>query len=164
MSFVIRVYTPAYILIGQSESNNAFLGWLNNPNKQTLDLMEAQGLSLDPNATLVNFSQSLITLPKGQIVVIDMVSPEAQASVQMSPRAELSVLYSGRFVIQANLHPTGDMPISNIFNVIGGDFFPVSDAWLHPVIPTRRLPTDHARVMIVNKSFVDFYHARTQPE
>jgi hypothetical protein len=161
MSFVVRIYTPAYMLIGQSESSNAFLGWFNNPNKQTLDLMEVQGLSLDPSATLANFSQPVVTLPKRQIVAIDMVSPEAQASVQMSPRAELAVLYTGRFVIQANMHPTGDMPISNIFNVVGGDFFPVSDARLHPIIPTRKLPTDHARVMIVNKTSVNFYHART---
>lgn len=163
MSFVIRVYTPSYVLIGQSESSNAFLGWLNNPNKQTLDLLEVQGLSLDPNATLVNFSQPLVTLPKRQILAIDMVSPEAQASVQMSSRSELSVLYTERFVIQANLHPTGDMPVSHMFNVIGGDFFAVSDVQLHPIIPTRKLPTNSARVMIVNKSFVDFYHARTYP-
>jgi hypothetical protein len=161
MSFVIRVYTPSYVLIGQSESSNAFLGWLNNPNKQTLDLLEVQGLSLHPNATLVNFSQPLVTLPKRQILAIDMVSPEAQASVQMSSRAELSVLYTERFVIQANLHPTGDMPVSHMFNVMGGDFFPVSNAQLHPIIPTRNLPTNSARVMIVNKSFVDFYHSRT---
>jgi hypothetical protein len=160
MSFVIRVYTPAYVLTGQSESTNAFLGWLNNPNKQTLDLLEVQGLSLDPNASLANFSQPLATLPKKQIVAIDLTSPEAQASVQLSPRTELSVLYTERFVIQANMHPTGDMPVSNIFNVVGGDFLPVSDARLHPVIPTRKLPADYARVLIVNKLAVNFYHTR----
>jgi hypothetical protein len=161
MSFVIRAYTAAYVLIGQSESTNAFLGWLNNPNKRTLDLLEVQGLSLDPDATLTNFSQPLVTLPKNQILAIDMVSPAAQASVQMSSRAELSVLYTERFVIQANMHPSGDMPISNIFNVVGGDFLPVSDARLFPAIPTRTLPTDSARVLVVNKYFVNFYHPRT---
>jgi hypothetical protein len=161
MDFVIRVYTPAYVLIGQSESTNAFLGWLNNPNKQTLDLFEVQGLSLDLNATLVSLSPPVITVPKRQILAIDLVSPEAQASVQIPARAELSVLYTERFVIQANMHPSGDMPVSNLFNVVGGDFLPVSDARLHPVIPTRKLPTDLARVLLVNKSFVNFYHTRT---
>jgi len=32
--------------------------------------------------------------------------------------------------------------------------------WLHPLVPIRKLPADSARVMIVNKTFVDFYHAR----
>jgi hypothetical protein len=159
MSFVIRVYTPAYALIGESESTNAFLGWLNNPNKRTLDLFEVHGLSLDPSATLTNFSQSQVTVPKNRILAIDMVSPKAQASVQLPSRAELSVLYTERFVIQANMHPTGDMPVSNIFNVLGGDFLPVSDAKLHPVIPTSKLPTDHARVLVVSKLFVNFYHS-----
>jgi hypothetical protein len=161
MSFIIRVYTPTYMLIGQSESTNAFLGWLNNPNKQTLDLLEAQGLCLDPNSTLVNFSQPLVTLPKRQIEAIDLVSPEARASVQIPSRAELSVLYTGRFVIQANMHPGGDTQLRNLLNIVGGDFFPVSDARIHPVIPTRKLPVDHAQVLIVNKLSVNFYHART---
>jgi hypothetical protein len=161
MSFVIRVYTPAFVLIGQCESSNAFLGWLNNPNKKTLDLMDVQGISLDPDASVVNFSQPMVTFPKGQILAIDMVSPEAQASVQTSARAELAVLFTQRFVIQANMHPSGDMPVSNILNVIGGDFFPVSDARLHPVLPTRKLPTDQAARLVVNKSFVNFYHTRT---
>jgi len=161
MSFIIRVYTPAYVLIGQSESTNAFLGWLNNPNKQTLDLFEVEALSLDPHATLVNLSQPLVTLPKRQVQAIDLVSPEAQSSVQLTSRTELAVLYTDRFVIQANMHPSGDMPIGNIFNVIGGDFFPVSDARLYPLVPTRKLPTDQARVLVVNKYSVNFYHERT---
>jgi hypothetical protein len=161
MSFVIRVYTPAYMLIGQSESNNAFLGWLNNPNKHTLDLLEVQGVSLNPDSVLSSFSQPLVTLPKNQIVAIDMVNPDAQAAVQVPPRAELVVLYTERFVIQAHMHPAGDMPISNLFNVMGGDFFAVTNAKLHPVVSTRKLPVDTAKVLVVNKSFVDFYHART---
>ncbi len=160
MSFTVRIYTPAYVITGQSESNNAFLGCLNNPNKQTIDLTEVQGLSLDPAAVLSSFAQALVTLPKRQVVAIDLVSPEAQASVQRSPRADLAVLYTARFIIQASMHPTGDMPLSNMFNVMGGDFFPVSDARLHPLIPTRKLPAETARVLIVNKTFVDFYHAR----
>lgn len=160
MSFDIRVYTPAYVLSGRSESTNAFLGWLNNPDKQTLDLWGVEGFTLHPNATLVNFAQPTLTLPKRQIVSIDLSSPEAEAAVQLPPRAELAVLFTERFVIQAKLHPTGDMPISHIFNVGGGDFIAVSDARLHALIPTRALPADQARVLIVNKTFVNFYHAR----
>ena len=161
MSFIIRVYTPAYMLIGQSESTNAFLGWLNNPNKQTLDLFEVQGLSLDPNATLFNFSQPTVTIPKGQIEAIDLFSLEAQASIQLPSRTELTVLYTNRFVVQASMHPSGDMAVSNLFNVVGGDFLPVSDARLYPLVPTRKLPADHAQVLVVNKYSVNFYHPRT---
>ncbi len=71
------------------------------------------------------------------------------------------MLYTDRFVVQANMHPSGEMPVSNIFNVVGGDFLPVSDARLYPLVPTRKLPTDHAQVLIVNKHSVNFYHART---
>jgi hypothetical protein len=160
MSFIVRVYTPAYALEGRSESTNAFLGWLNNPNKRTLDLFEVQGLSLDPSATLASFSQPQVTVPKNRILAVDMVSTQAQSSVQLPSRAVLAVLYTERFVIQANVHASGDMPISNVFNVVGGDFLAVSDAKLHPIIPTRKLPTDYAHVLVLSKLFVNFYHPR----
>ena len=55
-------------------------------------------------------------------------------------RAEMAVLYTPRFVIQAHLHPAGDMRVSNLFNVMSGMVFPTSRAQLHPIVPTCKLP------------------------
>jgi hypothetical protein len=161
MSFTIRVYTPAYLLTGQSESTNSFLGWLNNTAKQTLELANVDGLCLDPDALLVHFAQPCIVLPKVQIVAIELVSPEALASLSVGDRAERVVLYTARFVIQANLHPPGEMPVTNYFNIMSGSYFPVTHAQLHPIVPTRKLPADCAFLMVVNRCHVDFYHPRT---
>ena len=50
--FKVRILTPAYLLTGEVEENNAFLGWLNNKDKSTLDLHNVEGLVLDPNAAM----------------------------------------------------------------------------------------------------------------
>lgn len=158
--FKVRVLTPAYLLTGEVEENTAFLGWLNNKDKLTLDLHNVEGLVLDPESSLPATAAPLVTLAKSQVVAVDMLSPEGQRTISVSNRKELAVLYTGRFVVQGNLHPTGDMPINNIPNVVKSNFVPLTQVQLHPLLPTRKLPALEAAVMIFNWAHVDFYHAQ----
>lgn len=156
--FKVRVLTPAYLLTGEVEENNAFLGWLNNKDKSTLDLRNVEALILDPNASMPATSAKMVTLAKSQVVGIDMLDPVGQRTINLSGRTQLAVLYSSRFIIQANLHPTGDMPISNIPNVVKSDFVPASRVKFHPLLPTRTLPSLESPLIIFNWRHIDFYH------
>ncbi len=156
--FKVRVLTPAYLLTGEVEENNAFLGWLNNKDKSTLDLHNVEGLLLDPNAAMPATSAKMVTLAKSQVVGLDMLDSVGQRTISVGSRAQLAVLYTARFIIQANLHPTGDMPISNIPNVVKSDFVPVTRAKLHPLLPTRKLPSLESVLMLLNWRHIDFYH------
>jgi len=158
--FSVRVLTPAYLLTGQVEESNAFLGWLNNKDKNTLDLHEVEALVLNPNASIPAVAAELVTLDKSQVVGIDMFSPEAQRAMRVPERAELAVLYTARFIIQANLHPSGEMPINRIPDVVKSNFVPVSQARLHPLLPTRRLPSLESPLLILNWRHIDFYHGQ----
>ena len=158
--FQVRVITPAYLLTGQVEEAHSFLGWLNNKDKATLDLHNVEALVLDPKASIPATATKLATVHKSQVVAIDLFSSEAQRTVQVAGRAELSVLYTARFIIQANLHPTGDMPISRIPDVVKSNFVAITQARLHPLLATRQLPALESPVMILNWHYVDFYHGR----
>jgi hypothetical protein len=158
--FKVRVLTPAYLLTGEVEENNAFLGWLNNKDKSTLDLHNVEGLILDPNAAMPATTAKMVTLAKSQVVGIDMLDPAGRRTINVGSRAQLAVLYTARFIIQANLHPTGDMPISNIPNVVKSDFVPATQVNLHPLIPTRKLPSLESALILFNWRHIDFYHAR----
>lgn len=158
--FKVRVLTPAYLLTGEIEENTAFLGWLNNKDKLTLDLHNVEGLVLDPDSSMPATAAPLVTLAKSQVVAIDMLSPQGQRTINLSERRQLAVLYTARFIIQANLHPTGEMPINNIPNVVKSNFVAVSQAQLHPLLPTRKLPSLESALMVLNWNHIDFYHGR----
>ena len=85
---------------------------------------------------------------------------ETSDLISMPPRRDLIVLYTRRFVIRAHVHPGGEMAVTNFLNVMGGSFFPATGVQFHPVVPTRELPVDYARLMIVNKGCVDFFHTQ----
>ncbi len=157
--FKVRVLTPAYLLTGEVEENNAFLGWLNNKDKNTLDVHNVEALVLDPQASLPATRAKMVTLAKSQVVGIDMVSPAGQRTINVGSRAELAIFYTARFLIQARLHPTGDMPIQNIPNVVKSDFVAVSSVKLHPLLPTRKLPALESVLLLLNWRHIDFYHA-----
>jgi hypothetical protein len=158
--FRVRVLTSAYLLTGEVEENSAFLGWLNNKDKSTLDLHNVEALVLEPNASMPATMAPMVTLAKSQVVGIDMLDAAAQRTINLGSRTQLAVLYTARFIIQANLHPTGDMPINNIPNVVKSDFVPASNVKLHPLLPTRKLPSLESALIIFNWRHIDFYHAR----
>lgn len=158
--FEVSVLTPAYHLAGQVEESSSFLGWLNNKDINALNLHNVESLTLDPNASVPATSAELVTLDKSQVVAINMFSPEAQRSINLSQRTELAVFYTPRFIIQANLHPTGDMPIHKIPDVVKSSFVAVTQAQLHPLLPIRQVPSLEANLLILNWRHIDFYHAR----
>ncbi len=115
-------------------------------------------MSLDPDGLLARFSHTKIAVPKPQVMAIDLMSPEGAATVRVPERSELVVMYAGRFVLEGKVHPAGNMPVLNLLNVMGGLYFPMSQARLHPVAPTRELPMDFSHMLIFNRNFVDFFH------
>jgi len=158
--FKVRVLTPAYLLTGEVEENNAFLGWLNNKDKSALDLHNVESLVLAPEAAIPATKADLVTLDKNQIVGIDMLSADGQRTIKIPNRTELAIFYTVRFLIQANLHPTGEMPINRIPDVVKSNFVPTTAAKLHPLIPTRQLPSLESAMLILNWRHIDFYHGK----
>ncbi len=157
--FEVRVLTPAYLLTGEIEENSSFVGWLNNKNKLTIDLNNVEGIMLNPESPMPATSAKMVTLPKNQVVGIDMLSPKGRKTIQLPERTQLATFYTVRFIIQANLHPTGDMLINNIPNVSNSDFVATTEVKLHPLLPTRQFPNLETAMMIFNWQHIDFYHA-----
>ncbi|MFQ5613522.1 MAG: hypothetical protein ACE5H9_15465 [Anaerolineae bacterium] len=160
MTFKARVFTPDYLLGGEMKVSEALIGELNNPNRRTVSLHQAQVTTLDPQATLPALTLAAVVLPKRTIVGIDLSDPPARSAVRLPPRLELVVLYTSRFIIQAQLCLQGDMPVGHVFNVLGGDFFPVTRAHIHPIRPTRPFEPVQAALLMLNKGWIDFYHQR----
>jgi hypothetical protein len=155
----VRVFTPKYVLGGYlAPPGQALLGWLNNVNQRAIVLTQAQAMGLEPDSAVKSFSSAEATLPKNRIVAIDLLDQAGRHSVQLSSRRVPAALYADNLLIQANLHPTGDMPASRLFNVMGSDFFPVSEAKIRLALPARDFGSDQAHVLLLNQRWVDFYH------
>lgn len=159
-SIAVRVFTPDYVLGGYvAPPGQAFLGWLNNVNQRAIVLTRAQAMGLAPDNAVQSFSPAEVTLPKSRIVAVDLMDDAGRRSIQLAPRRVPAALYAGGFLIRANLHPTGDMPVANLFNVMGGEFFSVSKAEIRFALPARDFGSAQAEILLINHRWVDFFHA-----
>ena len=105
-------------------------------------MTDVEGISLDPDAVLNRFQRSLVTIPKPRVVMIDLMTSEGAKTILVPERRETVVVYAGRLVCEGYIHPPGTASVNNLLNVLGGSYFPMSMTKLHPMIPTRPLPTD----------------------
>lgn len=155
-----RVFTPNYVLGGYlTPPGQALLGWLNNVNQRSIVLTRVQAMGLAPDNIVQAFSPAEVTLPKSRIVAIDLMDDVGRRSIQLSPRRVPAAIYMSGLLIRANLHPTGDMPVANLFNVMGSDFFSVSEAEIRSAVPARDFGPDKAEVLLINQRWVDLFHA-----
>lgn len=152
----VRVYTSNYVLTGRAKTEGPLVGQLNIPNRQILLLQQVQAISLDLNSPLQPASLSQVTVPKERILLIEVL--DGEQSFQMEPRQVPVGIYTGRFVIQAELRPPANAPADQYLNLLSGPFFTVSNANIHPVIPTRTLASQQASLLVLNRGQIDFYH------
>jgi len=156
----VRVFTPDYVLSGYvAPPGQAFLGWLNNVNQRSIVLTRAQAMGLASDSLVQAFSPAEVTLPKNRIVALDLMDDAGRRSIQLSPRRVPAAVYAGGLLIRANLHPTGDMPVANLFNVMGGEFFAVSEAGIRSAEPARDFGPAQTGILLINRRWVDFFHA-----
>ena len=154
-----RVFTPNFVLHGRLQpSGAAFLGWLNNVNQRTITLTDVRVTALAPNGAVSSLAQSEATLPKTSIVAIDLLEEQGQRRVQLPTQQAGALFYTERFVVRGQMYMAGDMPLRNAFNVLSGDFFPVGQAEMHPLVATRDWGERRASLLLLNRPQVDFYH------
>jgi len=152
----LRVYTFNYVITGRAMPGGALVGWLNILNKKVLVLHQAQVTSLSPDSPLRPAALPQVTLPKRQIIAIEVL--DGQQIVRLEPRQVPVAIYTARFAIRAELRPPAAAPVEHFFNLLTGIFFPVTDARLHPMIPTRPLDNQQVKLLILNRERIDFYH------
>ena len=140
-------------------AGQAFLGWLNNVSQRAIVLIRPQAMGLASDSIVQAFSPAQVAVPKSRIVALDLMDEAARRSIQLAPRRVPAAIYAGGFVIRANLHPTGEMPVTNLFNVMGGEFFSVSQAEIHSAVPARDFGPAQAEILLISQRWVDFYHA-----
>jgi len=152
----LRVYSYDYAITGRAVTEGPLLGQLNLPNTKTLRLQQVQVVSLDPDSPLRPASLSQVIVPKERITLIEVLDGEQH--FRLEPRQVPVGIYTARFVIQAELRPPANAPADRYFNLLSGPFFTVSNAKIHPVIPTRALEKQQASLLVLNRGQIDFYH------
>lgn len=152
----LRIYTSNFLITGRTRPEGPLGGWLNIPNKRVMIVKDAQVSALAPNSPLNPAAFPQITVPKEQIIAIEVL--DGVGTMRVEPRQLPAVFYTERFVIRAELRLPAQAPPEQYFNLLGGSFFTVTNPQLHPVLATRPNSAEPGKVLLLNRDKIDFYH------
>lgn len=157
----VRAFTASHVVTGiLPPPSMPLLGALNITNQLTVTLKAATLLSVDAPAA-PELSAAEAVLPKPMVCVfapLDEASAQS-AVIQLASRSALVRLFAPPFVVQGELRLPGDMPLGNLFGVMGeAQFFALSQARVFSTAPGLKLPDTTFPAVFVHRARVTVYH------
>ncbi len=153
--------TNRYIFSGEIDAGGPVLRYLNNDERTAIRLINVTANLLDPAiSSLSSFSHDEMMVLKDYTVLLRFADAAALGgSRQLGTEREKLLVYTERFVIQGLFHTSSERNrLLDIFEGPTGRWVAVSEAVLHPLIPTTKSAPVTAKVMLLNKTGIQFFH------
>jgi hypothetical protein len=115
--------------------------------------------ALDATNAVETFRADELIVAKDDIIAIRLLHPVTQTSVQLLPRRERLLVFTSRFVVQADFHCGPDTRVGDLFEATPGRWAPASDAQVYPLAHFRCPVFSEARLLLINKRHIRMYHS-----
>lgn len=158
--FRCELITNRYLFSGEIAAGGALLPYLNDDARAAIRLVNVTANLLDPAiSSLSSFSHDELMVLKDYTVLIRFTDPAAVVTRQLGSEREKLLVYTERFVIQGLFHTSPERNrLLDIFEGPTGRWVAVSEAVLHPLIPTTKDAPVTAKRMLLNKTAIQFFH------
>jgi hypothetical protein len=153
--------TDRYVFSGEMETGGPLLRYLNDNDRAAIRLVNVTATLLDPAvSSMSSFSQDEMMVLKDYTAFIRFIDPNVLGGDrQLGSEREKLLVYTERFVIQGLFHTSPERNrLLDIFEGPTGRWAAISDAVLHPLIPTTKAAPVTARLMLLNKTAIQFFH------
>ncbi len=157
--YPINIVTQGYYYTGKVSPVGPILIWFNDPERHAFPVSEVAATALDGGSAVDSFTRDDIFMLKPDVVVVDVVSPEARKQVQLIQHTQKLVVYTARFVINASFPCSADSRMGDMFDGLKGDFVPLTGAQVYPIRPSRAPVFRTSEMIILNTRFITAYHA-----
>jgi hypothetical protein len=152
--------TNRYIFTGEIEAGGPLLPYLEDEDRGAIRLVNVTANLLDPAvSSMSSFSHDEMMVLKDYTVLIRFADPATVDTRQLGGEREKLLVYTERFVIQGLFHTSPERNrLLDIFEGPTGRWAAVSDAVLHPLIPTTKAAPVTAKLLLLNKTAIQFFH------
>ncbi len=150
-------------LTGELKAAGGVMRYLNDVNRPEIELLNTTALALDPGARLTgNFAQSRLMAVKSHTQFLGFGDEQPLGTRQRPGDAKELVVYTERFQISAIFYISFDRQLADLLDPNnGGHWVIATDAVLTPVLPTAAAAPTTAKLLLLNKSVVLFFHLET---
>jgi hypothetical protein len=156
-SYPVELLACCFQVSGRLTPLGDILSFLNDPQRATLVIEDAQATPLQAGWRAGQFSGPDMVVPKAEVQLV-LVGDLQADELRLLPRIEQLVVYTDTFAVNGHFHTGSETPVSDLFYVSRGPFFPASDAQVYAVQPLNVPVEGVASIMFVNKDHINLFY------
>lgn len=154
--YPVQVITPEFLVHGRFEPMGPILDFLNDVNRAYLPLADATLYNLA--GKLKPSARPLVILSKSDICGLYVDDAKGRESLRLLKRVEKVIVHMPNLVCRGEIHVGSETRQVDIFDVLVGTFFALTNVALFPLI---QLPAEfplQPELLLAHKSNVQVYY------
>lgn len=157
--YQVEVICRGYLLTGDFTPIGPIVPYLNDSGRRFVPFLDATLTALDPASPMPKLQQPTLMVGKPEIAAVSLIEPEAAQAAQLFANSYRTIVYTGRFVIEGDLHMGAEESPTEFLSESQADFCGMTDVTIYPLQASSRQPQRQSPLVIINRSAVLFYHA-----
>ncbi len=154
----VQVVGSRYQFDAKMEPVGRALDYLNSEDRSTFPLFDVRMYPIAPTGRLGEIARPEITVMRSELGLIYFLDAAYRRQVQPLKNFDQVIAYTSHVVLRGNFHHGAETRLRDLFEIMQGSFFPMTEVSL---FPTTELPAafpQQADLLIVNRNYVNLYH------
>lgn len=157
----IDVSAGNFLIRGSLEARGDLLVFLNDQNRSSFPVIDAQVMADGPEYKVSTMKQSSFTVSQEHIAFVAVTNEEDAAKVQYVQVSRPVVFYTNWFAIRGNLHVSSEARADELMDPTK-EFFAVTDVSVFPIRKMTHQPQHNYPLLAIQRSGIVGYHIYEQ--
>lgn len=154
--YPVKVITPQFLIHAQMEPMGNLLDYLNDVNRGSVPLYEAT--LYDLTGKLKSSTRPMVVVRKRDFCGLYVDDAEGRSSVRLPKRIEKMILHVPNLICRGEMHMGSETRQQDVFDVLIGSFFALTNASLFSVIPLPAEFPQQTDLFLAHKDNVLVYY------
>ncbi len=161
-SYPMELFSATRRFEGIYEPTGALFDDVNNPSKGDFALSKATCTVLSPDSLLSPVSLPEVVVRKHDVIFFYFKDESAHDKFRLLARTEKIVVYTATFALRGDFHLGVEQRVRDMFDTMRGDFQPMTDVTIFPLIKTQVPIPRQLKMAFINIKNIQLYHPLAQ--
>lgn len=153
----VELITEHYFLAGALEPFGMLMPYLNNIERKNILLKQVTAAALDVTSTISTFHADELWVRQAEIAALRLLDRVSSETMPLSPFKQKLRIFLPRFLVQGIVSRGQDTKLADIFEAMSGMWVAVTEALVHPLLPTKCQVFREAELLLIHKSHIRYY-------
>jgi hypothetical protein len=154
--YAVQVLTPAFLIQGFMDVMGPILDFVNDAKRGSLAFTDATVYDL--GGKFKPAKRPMVIIRKPEVCALYVDDEAGRTSIQVLKRAEPLIVHLPHVVCRGNMHLGADTRLPDVFDVLVGQFFVLTDVAMYPMIPMPGPFPAKAELILSHKDTVQGYY------